>query len=154
MKTLKFFFVFSFIFCLCSIVNAQDHMIYNTGDIKWMDAAPPMPPTAKVAVLEGDPSKEGEFTMRAKLPAGFKIPPHWHPATEHVTVISGMFYLGFGDKYDETNGTAISPGGMAIMMPKHHHYAWTNEETVIQLNGIGPWGLVYVNPEDDPANKK
>ncbi|MGH2575572.1 MAG: cupin domain-containing protein, partial [Ignavibacteria bacterium] len=91
---------------------------------------------------------------RIKAPAGFKIAPHWHPGVEHVTVISGTFYLGHGEKFDEMMGTALTAGSLAIMQPKTAHFAFAKEETVVQLHGLGPWEIVYVNPEDDPANKK
>src|SRR5207249_2738091 len=94
---------------LSSSANSQDKMIYLPGDMVWSDM-PNLPAGTKVAVIEGDPSKDGFFTMRVKLPIGFKIPPHWHPATEHVTVISGVFYLGFGDKFDESKGAAMPAG--------------------------------------------
>ena len=142
------------VLCFLSVsVYSQDKMIYLPGDMVWNDM-PNLPAGTKVAVLEGDPSKDGFFTIRLKLPAGFKIAPHWHPATEHVTVISGVFNLGFGDKFDPSKGTAMPAGSISIMPAKHHHYAWANEETIIQLHGVGPWQLYYVNPEDDPAHMK
>lgn len=130
---------------------AQDKMIYSTADMLWADAPATLPPGTKIMVLEGDPSQEGPFTMRLKVPAGFKIAPHWHPGVEHVTVLSGTFYLAFGDKYDETKGTAMPVGSIAIMPPKHNHYAWAKEETIIQLHGMGPWKIYFVNPEDGPT---
>ncbi len=143
--------LFLFAFCVSTFSQMAT---YTPSDITWNDATAPLPPTVKIAVLEGDPSKEGEFTMRLKVPAGWKIPPHWHPAIEHVTVISGTFYMGHGEKFDEMMGTALPPGGLAVMQPKTPHFAWAKVETIIQVHGIGPWKIVYVNPEDDPANKK
>ena len=145
----KLFFLI--VFCVSSF---SQMVTYTPTDITWQDAAPPLSPTVKIAVLEGDPSKEGEFTLRLKVPAGWKIAPHWHPAVEHVTVISGKFYMGHGEKFDEMMGTALPTGGLAVMQPKIPHFAWVKDETIIQLHGIGPWKIVYVNTDDDPANKK
>jgi hypothetical protein len=141
------------IFIGISVSYAQ-YSMYTPSDIKWSDAPPPMSSDVKIAILEGDPSKEGQFTIRLRLPSGFTIAPHWHPEVEHVTVISGSFILNFGDKFDKTGGTKLPAGSMSIMQPKTAHFAWCDEPTEIQLHGIGPWKIVYVNPEDDPANKK
>jgi hypothetical protein len=93
------------------------------------------------------------FTFRIKLPADFKIPAHSHPAIEHVTVISGTFNIGMGDKLDPTKTQAIPAGGVAIMQPKMNHFAWTKEETILQVHGVGPWAVNYVDPADDPRKK-
>src|SRR5262249_32428138 len=75
------------------------------------------------------------------------------PAIEHVTVISGTFNIGMGDKIDPTKTQAISAGGVAIMQPKMNHFAWTKEETILQVHGVGPWAVNYVDPADDPRKK-
>ena len=106
------------------------------------------------AVLEGDPSKPGPFTLRAKLPAGYRIAPHHHPADERVTVLSGAVRIGMGERFDEATMTTLPAGGYFSMPKGHRHYFLTAEETVIQLNGVGPWGIVYVNPADDPRLQK
>jgi quercetin dioxygenase-like cupin family protein len=93
------------------------------------------------------------FTIRIKVPANYRVPPHWHPAVERVTVLSGTFNMGLGEKFDEKKIMAVGPGDMMIMQPKTNHFAWTDKETVLQLNGTGPWGITYVNPEDDPRKK-
>jgi quercetin dioxygenase-like cupin family protein len=97
---------------------------------------------------------EGPFTLRLQLPDGFSIPPHWHPAVEHVTVISGTFNLSMGEKFDKSGGRALSAGAFAFMPPGMRHFAWTTGETVIQLHGTGPWKINYVNPADDPRKPK
>ena len=94
------------------------------------------------------------FTIRIKLPADYKIPAHWHPAIEHVTVLSGTFNLGMGDKLDPTKTKALPAGSMAIMQPKTNHFGWTKEETIVQVHGVGPWGVNYVDPADDPRKKQ
>ena len=113
-----------------------------------------LPPGAKVAVLEGDPTKEGYFAMRAVLPDGYRIPPHFHPCRERVTVLSGTFYLGAGDSFDQSRGRALPAGSYTSMEAGMRHFAWTKGETVLQITTIGPWGITYVNPADDPRAQK
>lgn len=108
----------------------------------------------KIDVIEGPLNEAVPFTFRLKLPANYRIPAHWHPAIERVTVISGVFYMGVGDRLDREKSTAFTPGAMMIMQPKTHHFGWTKEETIVQLNGIGPWGVTYVNPDDDPRKPR
>jgi hypothetical protein len=132
--------------------TTADHGLFTPGDIKWMDAPPSLPPGAKLAVLEGNPSEEGFFTMRLQMPDGYKIPPHWHSGVEHVTVISGTFNLGMGDKFDEKAGTVMPAGTFGFLPPQMKHFAWASGETVIQLHGVGPWTITYVNASDDPRN--
>ncbi|MBW3623734.1 MAG: cupin domain-containing protein [Armatimonadetes bacterium] len=122
-------------------------------DLRWTDAPPSLPPGAKIALMEGDPTREGAFTMRIRLPANYRIPAHHHPADEHVTVISGSFYMGLGDRLDTTRGRALSPGSFAMMKAGTRHFAFTRKPAVIQLHGIGPWGIVYVDPKDDPRKR-
>lgn len=131
----------------------QDHGFLTKDDMKWGPGPASLPPGTKAAVLEGDPSKEGPFTLRLQLPAGYSIQPHSHPGVEHVTVISGTFNLGMGEKFDKSGGRELTAGGFAFMQPGMKHFAWTTGEAVIQLHGIGPWQINYVNPADDPRKK-
>ncbi len=132
-----------------------DHGIFTPAAIQWKDGPATLPPGAKFAVLEGDPTKEGPFTMRLSIPAGFKAPPHWHPNIEHTTVISGTFNLGMGDQFDKTKGNKLPAGSFSFVPPKTHHFFWTDEEgCVLQVHAIGPWGIVYLNPADDPRQAK
>ena len=128
--------------------------IHPTAEIKWKDGPASLPAGAKFAVLEGDPAKEGFFTMRLWLPDGFKIPPHWHPKVEHVTVISGTFNLGMGEKFDQSITRELTAGTFGYWAAGMRHFAWAKGETVIQLHGIGPWMITYVNASDDPRNTK
>ncbi len=130
-----------------------EHIMLKPGDIKWTDAPPSMPPGAQVAVIEGDLKKAEPFTFRLKLPAKYTIAPHTHPTIEHVTVISGTFYMGAGDQLDKDKAVALTPGSFAVFQPGHSMFAWTQEETVVQVNGVGPWGISYINPADDPRKK-
>jgi hypothetical protein len=109
-----------------------------------------MLPGAKMAILEGDPSKEGLFTMRLKLPDGYRVFPHWHPKTERLTIISGTVNLGAGDRFDPKATQALAAGTYSSMPPKMTHFAWMKGETILQLSSIGPWEIIYVNPSDDP----
>jgi quercetin dioxygenase-like cupin family protein len=127
---------------------------YSAADIVWKDGPAALPPGAKVAVLEGDPAKEGFFTMRLLLPDGYKVPPHTHPKVEHVTVISGTMHLGMGEQFDQSAGRTLPAGTFGFWPAGMKHFAWFTGETIIQLHGIGPWGINYVNPAADPRNTK
>ena len=132
--------------------QAGAHTMVTPNDLKWADV-PSLPPGAKIAVIEGPMTEAVSFTIRIMLPADYKIPAHWHPAIEHVTVISGTFNMGVGDKLDTSKTKALTAGSVAIMQPKTNHFAWTTEETVVQIHGVGPWGINYVNPAEDPRKK-
>lgn len=130
----------------------SDHAVFTPKDIHWMNGPDSLPKGAKIAVLEGDPSKAGPFTMRLKFPSNYRIPPHWHPVIEHITVISGNFYIGMGDKFDPKISKTLPTASFAYMMPEMRHFAFTKGEAVVQLYGVGPWGITYVDPKDDPRN--
>jgi hypothetical protein len=130
-----------------------DHGLFPPTDIKWTDAPNALPAGAKLAVLEGNPFNPGLYTMRLSMPAGYKVPPHWHAKVEHVTVISGKLNLGMGEKFDDSKGNAMPAGTFGFLPPQMKHFAWASEETVIQLHGEGPWEINYVNPSDDPRKK-
>jgi uncharacterized RmlC-like cupin family protein len=132
-------------------VHAQhEHVLLNQEDVKWGNAPPMIPPGAKAAVLQGNPSEKGLFTIRLQLPANYKVPAHWHPNDEHVIVLSGALYMGMGDKLDQEAGKPVKVGGFALVPAKKNHYAYTKEATTIQVYGIGPVEFTYVNPADDP----
>lgn len=131
-----------------------DMGIYRAAEIGWKDGPPSLNPGAKFAVLEGDPTKEGPFTMRVVLPDGFRINPHTHPKVEHVTVIAGTFNLGMGATFDQSTTMAMPAGTFGHWPAGMQHFAWAKGETVIQLHGVGPWTINYVNPADDPRNAK
>ena len=148
-----------------SSATAEQHVIVTPADLKWVDAPPGLPPGAKMAVLEGDPTKKGNFTVRLQAPADYKVPPHTHPTAEHITVISGTMNFGAGEKFDEAAGKVrahdrIAPGkespmGSYVIMPAGmKHYAWSSGEAIIQIHAMGPFEIKYVNPADDPRNAK
>jgi uncharacterized RmlC-like cupin family protein len=130
--------------------------VFTPDQMKWGPPPPFVAPGAQLAVLEGDPgASSGDFTIRLKMPAGYKIAPHWHPKRENVTVISGNFKVGMGDKWDDAKMATFAPGSFAYMDPEMHHYAQSGEtETVVQVHGMSPLQLNYVNPDDDPSKKK
>jgi quercetin dioxygenase-like cupin family protein len=127
----------------------QAHVVMP-DQVTWGPAPAILPVGARLAVLEGDPSKAGPFTMRLALPAGYRIPPHFHPVDEHVTVLSGAFQVGMGDTFDERKLTTLPVGTFGVIPPDMRHFARADSATVIQLHGMGPWRLTYVNPADQP----
>ena len=130
----------------------SDHVMVKPGDLKWA-AVPSLPPGAQGALIEGPMNEAVPFTLRLKFPPNYQVPPHSHTAIEHVTVVSGEFNLGMGDKFDESKTMALPAGSMAIMQPGTQHFATTKVETIVQVHGIGPWVVNYVNPADDPRKK-
>jgi quercetin dioxygenase-like cupin family protein len=127
-----------------------EHLIYTPDDIQWQPGPGSFQPGAEFAVLEGDPSQPGVFTMQIRMPDGFVIAPHWHPGVERVTVLSGAFHLGHGDTLDRQAAQRLPAGSHFSLPPQMRHYAITEGETVVQLSSIGPWEITYVDPEDDP----
>ena len=123
--------------------------------MKWSPAPPVFEPGAQIAVMQGDPSKAGEeFTVRLRFPNGYKVQPHTHPTTEHVTVLAGTFLVGMGSTFDRTKMVAFEPGGFVSAPAEHAHYAAAKGETVVQIHAIGPFALTYVNPADAPVAMK
>ena len=132
----------------------DEHVVIKPGSEKWGPAPPALPPGAKVAILSGHPAKSGLYAIRVKLPEGYKVPPHWHPTDENVTVIKGTLLIGKGEKFD-LDKTQELPAGSYMRMPKAmRHFAATKGETIIQVHGIGPFEITYVNPADDPRKKE
>ncbi len=119
-------------------------------EIVWEAGPPSLPPGAQRAVLYGDPGKAGPFALRLKFPDGYRVPPHTHPGTEVVTVISGVFKFGMGEKGDKAKTKDFPAGSFVVVEPGMAHYAFAGGETVVQINSIGPWAVNYVNPADDP----
>jgi quercetin dioxygenase-like cupin family protein len=133
--------------------DAPQATIAMPDNIKWGPAPAILPAGAKAAILEGNPAEAGPFTLRLSLPPGYRIAPHYHPVPEHVTVISGAFYVGMGESFDAAKTTKLPAGTFGVLPPDMRHFAMTKGRTVIQLHGVGPWSLVYVNPADDPRTK-
>jgi quercetin dioxygenase-like cupin family protein len=135
-------------------VTTPSHVTMNPSDIKW--GPPPAVLEQKGAtftVLSGDPGQAGSFVVRLKLDAGYRINPHWHPTDEHLTVISGMFQVGMGDTFERTKMKDIAAGGYVLLPAEMKHYAMAKTPTVVQVHGIGPFTLTYVNAADDPSKR-
>jgi quercetin dioxygenase-like cupin family protein len=132
---------------------AEMHVATDLDDVKWGPQPPSLPPGAEMAVMSGDPAGTGFVSLRAKLPPGYAVPPHFHPTDEHVTVLSGSMAFGMGDKIDPATAQTVQPGGYFVAAAQMHHYATTATGAVIQIDLIGPFGITYVNPADDPSKK-
>jgi quercetin dioxygenase-like cupin family protein len=142
---------------VAGLVGAQDIMkvtLVKPDALEWKEN-PNIPKGAHVAVLIGDPTKAGEvIVQRVKLPANYQVPPHTHPYAETITVISGSVGFGTGEKFDATKGEMLKAGAFFAQPAKHPHFVWTgNEEAVVQVQFIGPGGIDYSNPADDPRKK-
>jgi hypothetical protein len=149
-KTLLFIALAAF--AAASWAQHDAHTMMTPADLKWTDVGS-LPPGAKLAVIEGSMSQAAPFTVRLSFPGNYRIPPHFHPAVERVTVLSGTFHMGVGEAFDQSKTQALTAGGIAIMQPKTPHFVWTSGETIVQLHGTGPWGVTYINPSDDPRKK-
>ena len=134
--------------------KANDHGMFTPGDVSWKDGPASLPAGSQVAVLEGNPREPGIFTMRLRFPDGYRIPPHWHPVVERVTVVAGTFHLGMGETFDQAKAKTLPAGSFFYMPPETAHFVWVEGETIVQITGEGPWGITYLNPADDPRQAK
>ena len=130
------------------------HTALTPVELKWGPPPPALPAGSEVAVLEGDPGKEGPFVIRVKFPAGYTIQPHWHPNDEHVTVLHGELQFGMGEKFDASALRNFPVGSFIVAQKEMRHFARAKGATTIQVHGMGPFTLTYVNAADDPRNKK
>jgi quercetin dioxygenase-like cupin family protein len=135
------------------LAQSKTHGFVTPNDVAWGPAPPSLPPGAQAALLEGDPAKEGPFTLRLRLPDGYRVAPHFHPAVEHITVLEGTFIVGMGDKAATDGERPLGAGSFAFMPAGMRHFVRTKGDTVVQLHGVGPWAITYVNPADDPRKK-
>jgi quercetin dioxygenase-like cupin family protein len=132
--------------------DEEQFRIIHSEDVLF-GAFPSFPPGARLAVLVGDPTKAGPYLIRVKLSAGVKILPHKHPEDRIYTVISGVFYIGLGEEFDETKLTAHAPGSVLVLPGGQPHFHWAKSgEYTTQVNAIGPLGLAYIDPANDPRN--
>jgi quercetin dioxygenase-like cupin family protein len=130
------------------------HIVVPLASTKWAPAPPSLPPGAEMAILDGDPRMKGvPYTIRAKLPDGYKVPPHWHPVDENVTVLKGTLMMGRGDKFTDQGAMELTVGSFSHMPKGMRHFAWAKGETIIQVHGVGPFEIQYVNADDDPRKK-
>ena len=134
--------------------DAMGASLFPASEIKWADGPASLPKGARIAVLEGDPAKEGPFVFRLKVPDGYRVPPHTHPKTERITVISGTFNIGMGETFDAKALRRMPAGTYGYWPAGMKHFVSATGETVLQFHGTGPWTIQYVNPKDDPRNAK
>jgi quercetin dioxygenase-like cupin family protein len=149
-------FVVSFA-VLCGVAGAQEskatHILMAPAEAKWGEPPPVFEKGMSFTVVSGDPGKPGLYVVRAKMPAGYKIAPHWHPTDEHVTILSGTLALGMGEKFDKASMKDLPAGGYALLPADMRHFAMATTDTTIQVHGQGPFVLTYVNPADDPGKR-
>ena len=129
------------------------HVMTTAAALTWGDPPPIFEKGAQLTVVSGDPGQAGLYVVRLKMPAGYKIAPHWHPTDEHVTVLSGTFALGMGDAFDKAKMQELPAGGYALLPADMRHYAMAKTEAIVQVHGMGPFKLTYVNPADDPSQR-
>ena len=129
------------------------HTVVPADAVKWGPAPPSLPPGAEAAVLLGNPAKDGPFVIRLKFPAGFAVPPHRHSKDEFVTVIAGGFGIAAGEALDRAAAKPLATGSFVHLPAGTPHYAVATGETIVQINGTGPFDVVYVDPKDDPRKK-
>lgn len=133
---------------------AGSHVMMPPGELKWGDPPPSLPPGAKMAVVSGDPTQAQPFVVRAQVPAGYKVAPHWHPGTENLTVLAGTVALGMGEQFDESTMTQLATGGYASLPAEMRHSFMSKTAATIQIHGMGPFVVNYVNPADDPSKQQ
>jgi hypothetical protein len=133
---------------------AEGQAFVSAKDIQWGPAPPFLPKGAKVAILQGDPSKPGPFVLRLMTPPRYKIAPHWHSQDEYLTVISGTLYIGTSDTFEPSRARGLTAGGFHYLPAKSHHFAYSKTATVVQVNGNGPFDITYVHPADDPRKQQ
>ena len=122
-------------------------------DVDWKPFAS-FPPSVRLAVVVGQPSESGPYTIRVKSPHDAKLMPHRHPEDRVYTVVSGVFYIGLGDEFDASKLVAFPPGAVIILPGNTHHFHWAKSgEYITQITAMGPLGLEYLNAKDDPRNK-
>jgi quercetin dioxygenase-like cupin family protein len=121
--------------------------------IEWKPFAA-FPPSARLAIVVGQPLREGPYTVRVKVPGGVKLMSHSHPEDRVYTVISGIFYIGLGDEFDAEKLQAYPPGSVIILPGNTSHFHWAKSgEYITQVTAIGPLGLEYIDAKDDPRNE-
>jgi quercetin dioxygenase-like cupin family protein len=154
---IKLVMLLAIVMTLTGAVSARaadaPHGMYTPESIKWGDPPPTVPKGAKLAVLYGDPGKDGLFMVRVKLPANYKIAAHSHPTDEIVTVLSGTFMVGMGDKLDPKAVKGFPVGSTVVAPAGVNHFVMTKQPAVIEISGMGPLVINYVNPADDPSKK-
>jgi quercetin dioxygenase-like cupin family protein len=138
---------------LCSIIAVPAvAQTPSAAAVKWGPGPGFLPAGARIAVVQGDPSQSGIYTIRLRFPAGYRVPPHFHPTDEHVTVLSGTLLVGMGDTINVRNTQRLLPGGFITAPKDAHHFALARGPVIVQIHGEGPFEITYVNEADDPRN--
>ena len=132
------------------LAGSAAHGQVNPAGLKWGPAPPGLPAGARLAVLSGDPGKEGMFTIRLRFPPGYAIQPHTHPSDELVTVINGQLSLGMGKILNRGRAASLVQGGYVVAPAKMAHYAFTRGGATVQITAHGPFEITYINPANDP----
>ena len=141
--------------CIAGAQAGSAKHAFTPDSVSWGPAPPFVAAGAQLAVLEGDPSAStGDYTVRVRMPDGYRIAPHWHPKRENVTVLSGTLKVGMGDRFDESKMRDFPAGSFAYLDPDMHHYVMASGEVVVQVHGMSPLQFNYINPDDDPSRKK
>jgi hypothetical protein len=148
------FFFAGEIFTIAAHPSSHDKNAFTPETIPWGPPPPFVAPGAQLAVIEGNPAAStGDYTVRLKMPDGYRIAPHWHPQRENVTVISGSFKVGMGDSFDKDKMATFPAGSFAFLDPDMHHYAMASGEVIVQIHCVAPMQFNYIHPEDDPGKK-
>ncbi len=133
-----------------TIQKAALPIVVTPDNLQWKDAPNMLPPGAQMSVLEGNLKTKNYVTLRIKMPANYQVAPLYSQSLERITVLSGTINIGTGNKLDTNNGTALPTGSFVVVPANKHFYIWSSEDSVIQINGMGPWAVKYVNSKDDP----
>jgi mannose-6-phosphate isomerase-like protein (cupin superfamily) len=136
--------------CEAHETHAGVHLAVAPADLQWQPGPGSLPAGAEFVVIEGNPAEAGPLTLRLKFPADYQVPAHTHPAIEHITVLSGSLHVGMGDLLDKAASSEMGTGSFVVMPVGHSHYVWTHQEVVLQLHSMGPWGIDYIDPTNDP----
>lgn len=135
-----------------SDMPASGHVMVKASEVQWGDAPAGFEPGAQAAVMAGDPTQPGQFVIRLKVPAGFRVARHWHPTEEHLTVIEGDLTLDMGEGAQQRSAT-FGPGDYVLLPMRMQHAASTSGGLVLQVHGPGPFEINYVDPKDDPRKR-
>ena len=153
-------FIASLALPLCAVAQGAStpaaephHTLVAADAVKWGPAPPSLPPGALAAVLYGDPGQAAPFVLRLKLPVGYTFPPHRHSQAEPVTVIAGTFAIGSGEKFDHASMKPLPTAGFVYLPAGMAHYARAETDAIVQINGVGPFDIIYVDPADDPRKQ-
>ena len=135
-----------------TVLMRSSYVADDPDKLKW-ERNMATPWGMRTVTLYGDPTKSGPYVFRAKMPSGYKLPPHRHSDTRTVTVLKGVYWAGVGEEYDALKMEELSPGAYYVAEAQVPHYAWARKEVIIQVMGMGPTSNIrFVNPEDDPRN--